>query len=144
MLDAPQSRPRNIMDQMSDSAQDTQTPNTPELLSDEVRLHSYIIIFFFHTLRLDLIVTVQIKYHYVSSPPSSISTNTHDISRARYHMKELETFAVRVEEVKKKNFTSIRYSYHGPSTMFPFCLLRRSFPFMSCCFWTRTPISPHV
>ncbi|TGO09607.1 hypothetical protein BTUL_0160g00240 [Botrytis tulipae] len=59
---------------MSDSAQDTQTPNTPELLSDEI------------------------KYHYISSPPSSISTNTHDISRARYHMKELETFAVRVEE----------------------------------------------
>ncbi|KAM0129934.1 hypothetical protein ACHAO1_008186 [Botrytis cinerea] len=68
------------MDQMSDSAQDTQTPNTPELLSDEI------------------------KYHYVSSPPSSISTNTHDISRARYHMKELETFAVRVEEAAARAF----------------------------------------
>ncbi|KAB8303021.1 hypothetical protein EYC80_006326 [Monilinia laxa] len=66
---------------MSDSAQDTQTtPNTPELLSDEI------------------------PYHNISSPPSSISTNTHDISRARYHMKELETFAVRVEEAAARAF----------------------------------------
>ncbi|CAD6448094.1 88532b95-296d-43b4-9bfb-982be07c9793 [Sclerotinia trifoliorum] len=69
------------MDQMSDSAQDTQTtPNTPELLSDEI------------------------EYYNISSPPSTISTNTHDISRARYHMKELETFAVRVEEAAARAF----------------------------------------
>ncbi|KAI9650691.1 hypothetical protein NHQ30_000713 [Ciborinia camelliae] len=74
------------MDQISISAQDTQTtsdgttPNTPELLSDEI------------------------KYYNISSPPSSISTNTHDISRSRYHMKELETFAVRVEEAAARAF----------------------------------------
>lgn len=34
-----------------------------------------------------------------STPLSSVSASTHDTSRARYHMKELGTFAKRLEEV---------------------------------------------
>ncbi|RAL63319.1 hypothetical protein DID88_004395 [Monilinia fructigena] len=84
---------------MSDSAQDTQTtPNTPELLSDEI------------------------QYHNISSPPSSISTNTHDISRARYHMKELETFAVRVEEAAARAFPNhTQPEFNALRSMFEIC-----------------------
>ncbi|KAA8576133.1 hypothetical protein EYC84_006293 [Monilinia fructicola] len=82
---------------MSDSAQDTQTtPNTPELLSDEI------------------------PYHNISSPPSSISTNTHDISRARYHMKELETFAVRVEEWEGSDVDA-QPEFNALRSMFEIC-----------------------
>ena len=50
-----------------------------------------------------------IKSH--SSPPSSISMATHDISRTKYHIAELATFAARLENVSQKLLPIIQELY---------------------------------
>ena len=53
-----------------------------------------------------------------STPISAVSASTHDTSRAKYHMKELGTFAKRLEEVSInssycfKVSTTLRFYVH--------------------------------